>query len=138
MARLALQFVLAIGHWARFVVMRKRIKRQMRALLADWRRGAGAVCLAAAALLCASCGTGDNFREVGRTIGEIIGNESGAGAVETTREVVFRSHDVRGVFSVFDETIFQYRGVPAALETVGEVFRPSDEGLIWTIKEILQ
>ncbi len=138
LARLALEFMLAIGQWARFVVMRNTIKRRMRALLADWRRGAAGACVAAAALLCASCGTGDNFREVGRTIGEIVGTESGAGTVETTREILLRSHDVRGVFSVFDETILQYRDAPAALDTVGEIFRPSDEGLIWTIKEILR
>lgn len=125
-------------HWLRFFAMRTTIRRRVGAALAGFRSRAAILC-AAAVLLCASCGTERNVEKIEWTLEEIEGRTTSWEAVgETAGEIVLSRQGIDGPLSVFDETILYYRDAGCILDTLEEVFSPSDDDLMWTIDEILR
>ncbi|HAK96718.1 MAG TPA: hypothetical protein DCM87_17425 [Planctomycetes bacterium] len=126
-------------HWLRFLIMRATIRRRVRTALAGFRPRGTFLCLAAAALLCAACGTERHTRHLAWTIEEFAGPcTSFDAAVDTAGEILVSHVGIDGPLSVFDETILYYRDAPAVLDTTEEIIRSSDAGLMWTIDEILR
>lgn len=119
--------------------MRKTITRRVRASLAGFRARGAVLCVAAATLLCAACGTARNAGAIRWTVEEIAGQNMSLGvAADTAGEILLSRQGIEGPLSVFDETILYYRDAPAALDTAGEIIGSSDDGLLWTIDEILR
>jgi len=125
--------------WLRFLGMRATIRRRVRGALAGFRSRGTYLCLAAAAFLCAACGTERHAETMAWTLEEIVGPCASLEAPAGTAGEILAPHEgIDGPLSVFDETVLDCRHAPEALDTVEEIFRPADAGLMWTIDEILR